>query len=64
MFDPAGIEFKTFPTMAKRIVKAMLQEQNGKMHKLTLYEGGFLLDFYWIDPMVTAKYVQYAKPCK
>ncbi len=39
VFDPAGIELNTFPTMAKHIVKAMLPEQNGKVHKLSLHEG-------------------------
>ncbi len=38
-FDPAGIEFNTFPTMAKHIVNAMLPEQDGKVHKLSLNEG-------------------------
>ncbi len=36
-FDPAGIEFNTFPVMAKHIVKAMLPEQNGEVHKLSLH---------------------------
>ncbi len=39
VFDPAGIEFNTFPTMAKHIVKSMLPEHNGKVHKLSLHEG-------------------------
>ncbi len=69
--------------MAKHIVKAMLPEQNVKVHKRSLHEGKvhrlemcicyifcifiilsqpwmvinwwILLDFYWIDPMVTAE---------
>jgi hypothetical protein len=34
-FDPAGIEFNTFPTMVKHIVDAMLPEQDGEVHKLS-----------------------------
>ena len=37
-FDPAGIEFNTFPTMAKHIVEAMLPEHDAKIHKLSLHE--------------------------
>ncbi len=43
--DPAGIEFNTFPVMAKHIVKAMLPEQNGKVHKLSLHEG----KVHWLE---------------
>jgi len=39
-FNPAGIEFQTFPTMATKIMKAMLPEHEGKIHKLSLHEGG------------------------
>ncbi len=37
-FDPAGIEFNTFPTMAKHIVDAMLSEKDGEVHKLSLHD--------------------------
>ena len=39
-FNPAGIEFQTFPTMATTIVEAMLPGHEGKVHKLSLHEGG------------------------
>jgi hypothetical protein len=35
-FDPAGVQFKTFPTMAKHMVETMLPEQDAKIHKLCL----------------------------
>ena len=44
-FDPAGIEFNTFPTMAQHIVGAMLPEHDGKIHKLSLHERKLL----WLE---------------
>ncbi len=44
-FDPPGIEFKTFPVVAKHIVKTMLPEQNGKVYKLFLHEG----KVHWLE---------------
>ena len=44
-FDPAGIEFNTFPTMAQRIVGAMLPEHDAKIHKLSLHERKLL----WLE---------------
>jgi hypothetical protein len=44
-FDPAGIEFNTFPTMAKSIANAMLPEQDGEAHKLSLHEG----KVHWLE---------------
>ena len=64
--------------MAQHIVHAMLPDEQGKIHKLSLHEGGVqriciyyiflhieyfvsamdgdqLVDFYWIDPMLTAE---------
>jgi hypothetical protein len=38
-FDPDGIEFNSFPTMAKHIVKAILPDRDGEVHKLSLHEG-------------------------
>ena len=38
-FDPDGIEFNSFPTMAKHIVKAMPPDRDGEIHKLSLHEG-------------------------
>ena len=38
-FDSDGIEFNSFPTMAKHIVKAMLPDGDGEVHKLPLHEG-------------------------
>ena len=45
VFDPAGIEFNTFPTMAKHTVNAMLPEQDGEVHKLSLHEG----KVHWLE---------------
>ena len=44
-FDPAGIEFNTFPTMAQHIVGAMLPEHDAKIHKLSLHERKLL----WLE---------------
>ena len=76
-FDPEGIQFKTFPTMARHIVDAMLPKEQGKINKISLHEGSWsmpvfkhflynniifsamdgdqLVDFYWINPMLTAE---------
>jgi hypothetical protein len=37
-FDPAGVQFKTFPTMAKHIVETMLPEHDAKIHERSLHE--------------------------
>jgi len=41
-FDPAGVQFKTFPTMAKHIVETMLPEHDAKIHKLSLHDRKWL----------------------
>ena len=38
-FNPGDIDFNTFPTMAKPIVDAMLPNEEGKIHKISLHEG-------------------------
>ena len=43
-FDPAGVQFKTFPTMAKHIVETMLPEHDAKIHERSLMNvSGFSL---------------------
>ena len=44
-FDPADIEFNSFPTMAQHIVGAMLPEHDGKIYKLSLHERKLL----WLE---------------
>jgi hypothetical protein len=44
-FDPESIGFKSFPTMSKHIVDAMLPGQHGEVHKISMHEGG-LFDMY------------------
>ena len=39
-FDPESIGFTSFPTMSKHIVDAMLPGQDGKVHKISMHEGG------------------------
>jgi hypothetical protein len=41
-FDPASIGVKSFPTMSKHIVDAMLPGQHGEVHKISLHEGGIV----------------------
>jgi hypothetical protein len=36
---PDGIEFNFFHTMSKHIMKAMLPDRDGEVHKLSLHEG-------------------------
>ena len=36
-FDPEGIQFKTFPTMARHIVDAMLPKEQGKINRISEY---------------------------
>ncbi len=45
MFDPDGIEFNSFPTMAKHTVKAMPPDRDGEVHKLSLHGG----EVHWIE---------------
>ena len=54
-FDPAGIEFNTFPTMAQHIVGAMLPEHDGKIHKLSLHERKLL----WLEMCIYDAYFAY-----
>ena len=39
-FDPESIGFKSFPTLSKHIVDAMLPGQHGEVHKISMHEGG------------------------
>ena len=54
-FDPAGIEFNSFPTMAQHIVGAMLPEHDGKIHKLSLHERKLL----WLEMCIYDAYFAY-----
>ncbi len=38
-FEPGDIDFNSFPTMAKHIVDAMLPNEEGEIHKISLHEG-------------------------
>ena len=38
-FDRESIGFKSFPTMSKHIVDAMLPWQHGEVHKISIHEG-------------------------
>jgi hypothetical protein len=38
-FNPGDIDFNTFTTMAKHIVDAMLPNEEGQIHHISLHEG-------------------------
>jgi hypothetical protein len=45
-FDPEGIQFKTFPTMARHIVDAMLPKEQGKINRISLHEGSLSMPVF------------------
>ncbi len=38
-FNPGDIDFNSFPTIAKHIVDAMLPNEEGEIHKISLHKG-------------------------